>query len=108
MERWHYLYSGVCVTSELQVPEWLMFETLQPFSVEEVVIRVESKIPADNLPIITAAQFGFHVPKVGYYVVKSGSEITVTPLPEADEREVRLFLLGSAWGALCYQRGAMN
>jgi hypothetical protein len=107
LERWHYLYSGLRITSELRVPEWQLFETSQPFGQTDVTIRVESHILTGNQPVITAGLFCFHVSKVGCYVVKSGCEITVSPLPEADEREARLFLLGSAWGALCYQRGVL-
>ena len=107
MERWHYLYSGLRVISELRVPEWQLFETSQPFGQADVTIRRDNHMPTENKPIITARIFGFNVPNVGYYVVMTGSEIAVSPQPEADEREVRLFLLGSAWGALCYQRGIL-
>ena len=107
LERRHYLYSGLRVASEIRVPEWKVFEILQPFGQADVVVRTENHTPTRNFPEITAGLFCFHVPNVADYVVKSGCEITVTPLPEADEREVRLFLLGSAWGALCYQRGIL-
>lgn len=107
MQHWHYLYSGLRVTSEVKVPEWQLFETSQPFNQADMVIRIENHILTENQPVITAGLFSFHVPKAGRYVVKSGCEITVSPLPAADEREARLFLLGSAWCALCYQRGVL-
>ena len=84
LERRHYLYSGLRVTSEIRVPEWEVFETLQPFDQADVVVRTETQAPAGNFPEITAGLFCFHVPNVAYYVVKSGCEITVTPLPEAE------------------------
>lgn len=41
------------------------------------------------------------------YLIREGREIVVDPLPGAAERNVRLFLLGSALGILAYQRGLL-
>ena len=57
--------------------------------------------------MITADEYHFHVPEAGDYRVCGGREIIVAPAPTAGKREVRLFLLGSAWGALSYQRGIL-
>lgn len=45
------------------------------------------------------------VPDVARYLISGGREIIVCPLPSARDRQVRLFLLGSALAILCYQRG---
>jgi hypothetical protein len=47
------------------------------------------------------------VPQTARYLVREGREIVVDPLPEASARNVRLFLLGSALGILCHQRGLL-
>jgi hypothetical protein len=47
------------------------------------------------------------VPDVGRYLIREGREIVVEPTPNASERNVRLFLLGSALGALLHQRGLL-
>ncbi|MFL6863801.1 MAG: hypothetical protein ACJ8DZ_12480 [Allosphingosinicella sp.] len=47
------------------------------------------------------------VPKVGRFLISHGREILVDPAPEGSERNVRLFLLGSAFGALLHQRGLL-
>lgn len=47
------------------------------------------------------------VVKVGRYLIREGREIVIDPLPGASERNVRLFLLGSAIGALLHQRGLL-
>ena len=47
------------------------------------------------------------VPNVGRYLVRDGLEIIVDPAPGASDRNVRLFLLGSALGLLCHQRGLL-
>ncbi len=44
---------------------------------------------------------------VAAYRVQDGRSITVAPVPGADPADVRLFLLGSALGALLYQRGLL-
>ncbi len=41
------------------------------------------------------------------FLVEGGQDIAVEPLPGATERRVRLFLLGSALGILCFQRGLL-
>jgi hypothetical protein len=41
------------------------------------------------------------------YLIRDGREIIVEPLPGSSERNVRLFLLGSALGVLVYQRGLL-
>jgi len=47
------------------------------------------------------------VDRVGRFLVRGGEEIVVDPAPLATERSVRLFLLGSALGIVCHQRGLL-
>ena len=49
--------------------------------------------------------FRMLVPDVAQYTVEDGRRILITPFPNAAAEELRLFLLGSAMGALLYQRG---
>jgi hypothetical protein len=49
----------------------------------------------------------FHTPGVGSYAVWDGREIAVHPERGAAAEVVRLFVLGSAWGMLLHQRGAL-
>jgi len=44
-------------------------------------------------------------PTAGRFLVRSGKEIVVDPAPGAFESEVRAYLLGTAFGVLCHQRG---
>jgi hypothetical protein len=44
---------------------------------------------------------------VARYLVDSGHEIVVDPFPGAPQRNIRLYLLGSALGILCHQRGLL-
>ena len=47
------------------------------------------------------------VSKVGRYLIREGRQIVIDPAPGASERNLRLFLLGSAIGALLHQRGLL-
>ncbi len=48
--------------------------------------------------------FLFRLNSVGSYRVQNGSSITVKRLSSATDEEIRLFLLGSAFGAMIHQR----
>jgi hypothetical protein len=71
---------------------------------------------AAELPGAGAARSGLQVageeamlsvPNAGRYLVRGGREILVEPWPEGSERNLRLFLLGSALGIVCHQRGLL-
>jgi len=47
------------------------------------------------------------VTETGRYLVRAGREIVIDPFPGASERNLRLFVLGSALGILCHQRGLL-
>lgn len=107
MEDWYYAFSGLRVASELPLPEWAMFEEKHPFDLIDVNIRLGSEGPQLGPPVLNADEYCFYIPEAGYYSVRRGCEIVVAPAMGAGASEVRLFLLGSAWGALCYQRGLL-
>jgi hypothetical protein len=48
-----------------------------------------------------------NIPGAGRYLVQGGRQIVVEPDPSGSERHLRLYLLGSAFGALLHQRGLM-
>lgn len=50
---------------------------------------------------------GFRIAGVGSYAIRGGSEIVVEPEAGAPDRNVRLYLLGSAMGMLLHQRGLL-
>ena len=49
----------------------------------------------------------FEAPEAGRYRIGRGREIVIDPAPDASERNLRVFLLGSAFGALLHQRGIL-
>jgi hypothetical protein len=80
------------------------------------VVQVRYGSVAETLPGAAPPRFGLQaaggdallsVDSVGRFLIRGGEEILVDPLPDAPERNVRLFLLGSALGVLAYQRGLL-
>ncbi len=107
MNRWHYHYAGVTVTSTLELPEWSSFRIAPTVAEPDVVIRQTGATTACARYALVADDraLSFTLPKVGQYQILAGREIWLTPHGQADAPALRLFLLGSAWGALGYQRG---
>jgi hypothetical protein len=71
---------------------------------------VFGRVPPGEYPPGYSATAGgtlLAVAKVGRYLIRGGREIVVEPAEGASERNVRLFLLGSAVGALLHQRGLL-
>lgn len=54
---------------------------------------------------VTTQQLWLHVPGVARFLVSQGREIRIDPESGVDEDSLRVFLLGSALGALLFQRG---
>jgi hypothetical protein len=111
MGPWSYSCAGLQVASDLQIPEWAAFERPHSQRDADVIIAVNRDPrwhdPPAGSSAVTATDCAFRARGVAVYRVQHGRTINVSVEPDADLREVRLFLLGSAWGALCYQRGLL-
>lgn len=104
------MYSGygLLVDSDLPLPELGAATPAAP----DVVIRAgavpEPGPGATLLPLglwLDGDRIGVDVPDVGRFAAEGGTRITVAPLPGTPPDVVRLFLLGTAFGALLLQRG---
>jgi hypothetical protein len=102
-----YRVFGLKVESDIQLPE--LFEEKSP-GAPDVSIRVghaggppdgEAGLHADGEALILV------VNKVARYRIVGGTSVIVQPEPGVPDRNVRLFLLGSAFGALLHQRGLL-
>lgn len=111
MAKWRYSYSGLRVESDIELPDWRAFQHPEPFDVIDVQIQadiveklqaIQAESPAANISVV---DYSFTVRGVGHYRVTNGNEIVVTHKPDSDRGILRLFLQGSAWAGLCYQRG---
>lgn len=102
---------GLEIHSEILLPE-LPFEGAREGD-PDVSIRFASfSEPAPATP--GGARFhaedgvGYlNVPRVGHFRISEGRRIDIDPNPSANEQQLRLFLLGSAFGVLCHQRGLL-
>lgn len=106
-----YIYKafGLKIRSEFEIPEFLNSEGSNDI---EIVL---DKVP-DKLKIITKQgvryqaaknEFLLTVDRIAKFYVCNGNKITVELLKDQPDKEVRLFLLGSAMGALFVQLGLL-
>jgi hypothetical protein len=105
-EYWAY---GLRIHAELECPELPFFpiETEAPdVTIQMLPARVDALEPLENgYYEVHPGIFRLAVPQVAQYRVEDGQRIFITPLPDVSAEKIRLFLLGSALGALLYQRG---
>lgn len=102
---------GLCIDSALALPE------LTPAGDGQVDVRIRFG-RVDEAGLAGGTQVGpfawasaealwLNVPQVARYRVSSGREILIDPAPGIDDDSLRLFLLGSCFGALLFQRGLL-
>lgn len=102
---------NLSISSDLELPE-LMASDRAGTGID-VTIRLASLCSEDMsdstqiAPFIWVKphSFMFEVPDVARFLISNGSDITIDPEPGIDEASLRVFLLGSAFGALLLQRG---
>ena len=102
-----YFAYGLGIHSEISFPE------LEPAQADaDVVIRTghvecafaDEKSAGVIVQAISNEATAFYN-RVGSARIRAGKEIVVDPIPEVDEQELRLFLLGPVFAALLHQRG---
>lgn len=104
-----YKVFGLQVQSELPLPE-----LIRDFAIPEVLIRFASISEYVDKPLISGVcyqsapnKFLLRVSGVACYLVENGNSITIDKEEGGSEDEIKLFLLGSAFGALIHQRGLL-
>nr|WP_247713701.1 hypothetical protein [Qipengyuania sphaerica] len=105
-EPFHYRHSGLQIASQIELPEWQAFVCKKGEPDVRIVLSDE---PCHDCPTDGSVAVGetlrFAVEGIGGWQVEGGRTIRLHPGLTADLPELRLFTLGSAWGALGYQRG---
>lgn len=107
-----YAVFGLHFASEIEFPE---LSGLPPVSAAAPVVAIRMGIaaPVEKPQDIGShyqsndEEFVFEVKDVARYRINRGEEIIVEPARDASNRNLRLFLLGSALGILCHQRGLL-
>jgi hypothetical protein len=96
--------------SEIPLPE------LRPAEGDGAQVEIRVGAVPEILPGAPAPVHGLQVagedamfcaPGVARYLMRGGREIVVAPMPGGSQRNLRVFLLGSALGILCHQRGLL-
>ena len=109
VETFTYKAFGLIIKSEFEIPELLVFEGLPdveiklgetPKQLKEITKQGVKYQAAKN-------EFLLEVDHIAKYYVNGGRQIIVDTLKDPVDKEVRLFLLGSAFGALFLQRGLL-
>lgn len=102
---------GLTLESELACPELV---TAAPDAAADIQIRIAPLTPQLASPSLNTDQvqvapgiYQFLIRGVARYRVERGERILIDPLPGADEGDIRLWLLGTALGALLHQRGLL-
>jgi hypothetical protein len=92
---------GLVLQSDIALPE--LFPAPDD-AVPDVRIRF-GKVTGG--PAVTPEAITLVIARVGSYLIRGGNEILIDPVPGCSERNIRLFLLGSALGGILHQRGLL-
>jgi hypothetical protein len=110
--QFFYDVHGLVLGSEFPLPE-LELRRRQMTDAPDIRVSI-GPLPttpkrATDLPYVDAenGQALLKIPGAGRYLVSRGRELVVEPEADADFSYVRLFILGSALGLLCHQRGLL-
>jgi hypothetical protein len=110
--QFFYDVHGLVLASEVPLPE---LELRQREATGEPDIRLAmGPLPVGprrttDLPYVHAqnGQAVLKIPGAGRYLISGGRDLLIEPEADADPSYVRLFILGSALGLLCQQRGLL-
>jgi hypothetical protein len=105
-----YGFGGITLVSEIALPELPLVQQPGP-KLHPVNIRV-GELPGhptqgreiDPDCFATPTYYWLRIPGIGCYLVTNGEEIIVSPEPGARPLDVRAYLLGTLFVALCQQR----
>ncbi|NOU18057.1 MAG: hypothetical protein HOO91_10935 [Bacteroidales bacterium] len=100
---------GLTIQSEIELPELSLF-----IGKADINISLGTTPKTLENPLFTGVrfltkhnEFLLKVDRIANYYVTGGNQITIELMPDVDFADVRLFLLGSAFGALIHQRGLL-
>lgn len=109
-----YLYScfDVCLRSDFRLGELTTAEETGAMPVVDIRLGPVPEVLPGALPSGLGVQAAddavvLTIPGTARYLVRGGREIVVDPAPGGSERNIRLFLLGSALGILTHRRGLL-
>jgi hypothetical protein len=102
-----YRLFGLSVASEIPLPELVADPGAGTADVE---VRVRTIADAPDAPAglhVEGAEALLVIPAVGRFLTRAGREMLIEPAPNVSPRNLRLYLLGSAFAAILHQRGLL-
>lgn len=111
MTPYRYRIHGLTLASEIELPELPAATEDDAADARVEVGEIEPRLPQAQVegPLWMTGNglFQLEVPRVARYRVSGGEHVRVHPMPGAAPGDVRMFLLGSALGAVLHQRGLL-
>ena len=106
MDPHFYSLFGLSIASDMPLPELVR---IVPVVAPDVIVRMRADAASPTIaePYPIDDHLSLTIDGIARYTVARGAEIVVDPDPGALERNVRLYLLGSAMGMLLHQRGLL-
>jgi hypothetical protein len=107
-----YRISGLTVASEFDLPGAVPICTSNErpdVAIHHATVPATLEGATTSSPTLEIAgeEFLFRVPRLARFLIARGQEITVQLEPNAKERDAARFVLGTAFGILLHQRGAL-
>ena len=100
-----YLAFALGIKSDLALPEFIESQNKV-----DVAIRLDNSIEPSS--VVTQSYLNLNqnetilsLNSIGTFYIRNGCEILIAPLPSADIRRIRQFIVGTAMAILLYQRG---
>ncbi|SFB49408.1 hypothetical protein SAMN05216312_11077 [Cohnella sp. OV330] len=99
---------GLHISSEISLPELVTTARIGGADVEIRLGDLSKDWRAadveDDFYAFEDDRFLFYVPEVAVYAIRGGRQIVVSPLAGAEDKRIRLYLLGTCMGAILMQR----
>ena len=104
---YHYRAFGVNIASEFQLPELMISDGIEDVRIISGAVpeKIENFKSEGVCYQAAPGVFLLNIKDVARFLVSKGNEIVIQPYPNSLEEDIRLFLLGSAFGALLHERG---
>ncbi|MCY9660241.1 aldolase [Paenibacillus chondroitinus] len=101
---------GLTISSDMDLPELIKVSEQQEAADIEILIDPDLtplyfELSDDpNQFLVKENLTMFHIPEIATFSIQDGKKITVSPMKEAEEGEIRLLVLGTCMGVILMQR----
>lgn len=106
----HYRAYGLIFCSDRELPELPAYDTSPTDQIDVTICQGEvpdGLVDPTSTGVLyeaSANTFLLKLQDIGRYLIRNGNEIIIEPAPNACPNDIRVFMLGSAFGALLHQR----